>query len=574
MNIDSFTLSALVDEYLDTLVGGRIQDVIDTDADGIGLEIYNDRQRHYLYISADKQRPRLHLVPDKLRRGLPKPSQIGLLMRRHLEGGRLIHISQPQWERIIIFDVEGAEGEVQLILEPMPRRANLLLVRDGIILDCMNRVGPEDNRYRLSLPNHAYQLPPPMTDRANPFEMSVQDWAQILTTAKDPRVKLSRFLPSRVLGMSPLLASELAFRVTGNADATPHELSPDALHETVQTLMLPLRQRQWRPGITESEGQVTAFATYPITHLENWREVPTMSQALSEYYGVTIGADAYSEAKKPVKETIEEVRDRLRAKLNSLESGLRDETERDHLQHSGELILAYQYTIEQGQTELHAQYEPDQPPLTIALDPALTPLENAQKYFDQYNRAKRAQKNVPELIDETHTELAFLDQLEIDLSLANNWLEIDDVLQALQSRGYTLNEKKVKRLGGGGGRSAPLRIIHDGYIIWIGRNSRQNEQVTFKNANSEDLWLHARNVPGAHVVIRYDGRTIPEDLIEQAAAVAAHYSARRNDTKADVDVTRIKYVKKIKGAGAGMVTYRNERTLTVAPHSEEIWKNE
>jgi predicted ribosome quality control (RQC) complex YloA/Tae2 family protein len=573
MNLDTFTISALVDEFMDTLVGGRIQDVIDTDVQGIGLEIYNQRQRHYLYLSADKTTPRLHLVPDKLRRGVPKPTQIGLLLRRYIEGGRLLHISQPPWERVVIFDIEGAEGEVQLIIEPMPRRANVLLVRDGIILDCMVRVGPEDNRYRLSLPNHAYQLPPPMTDRHDPFVMQSEDWHNLLATVQDEKVKLARFLPGRILGMSPLLARELAFRATGDQDVRATSVDADVLHDVAQQIMPALQKRSWQSGYAKEAGRVQAYAVYPVTHLGAWYECDTPSQALAQYYGIQIGADAYNEAKKPVQEAIEEARARLRAKLISLEEGLRDDAEREHLQRSGELILAYQYALEEGQTELRAHYDPNQPELVISLDPSLTPLENAQRYFDKYNRAKRAQANVPELIEETRVELNYLDQLETDLEMANNWLEIDDVMQGLQSRGYTFDEKKVKRIGGGG-KSSPLRLTHDGYVIWVGRNSRQNEIVTFKNANPQDFWLHVRNVPGAHVVIRNDGRNIPESLIVEVASIAAHYSAKRLDGKVDVDVTRIKYVKKIKGAGAGMVTYRNERTLTVAPHDESIWDDE
>jgi predicted ribosome quality control (RQC) complex YloA/Tae2 family protein len=153
-----------------------------------------------------------------------------------------------------------------------------------------------------------------------------------------------------------------------------------------------------------------------------------------------------------------------------------------------------------------------------------------------------------------------------------NYPEIDEVIQALQARELFGQMKTGARRIGGAGRSAPSRFTHAGYVIWVGRNSRQNEQVTFKNANAQDLWFHARDVAGAHVVIRYDGRRIPETLLAQAAGVAAYYSAKRHEAKVIVDMTRIKYVKKIKGAGPGMVTYRNEETLTVTPHNEDVWK--
>jgi predicted ribosome quality control (RQC) complex YloA/Tae2 family protein len=295
---------------------------------------------------------------------------------------------------------------------------------------------------------------------------------------------------------------------------------------------------------------------------------------MTAYYGAATGEQAYDQAKKPVQEAIEEGKIRFSAKIKSLRESLRDESELERLRQSGELILAYQYNIDPEQNELVAQYDPDEPPLEIKLDSTLSPVENAQKYFNKYDRAKRARANVPKLIREAQTELDYVLQLENDLEMASSWPEIDDVIQALQSRGLdVIQNKKVRRIGGGG-RSGPMKLTRDVYVVWVGRNSRQNEQVTFRKANSSDLWLHARGVPGAHVVIRDDGRRIPEDLIEEAAAIAAHYSSKRNDTKVDVDVTRCKYVKPIKGAGAGMVTYRNERTLTVRPLSEAIWQDE
>lgn len=572
MYLDAFTVSALVDELLDTVAGGRIQDVIDVDPTGIGLEIYANRQRHYLYMSADKQVPRVHLVPDKLRRGVQQHTQMGLLLRRYVEGAILSHVSQPAWERILQFDVEGPEGEFTLVIEPMERRSNILLLRDGTIIDCMWRVGPDENRYRLSLPRHEYQLPPPLTGRIDPSSFDKSQIEALFEGQEDKRQKAVRVLASGVLGVSPLLARELVYRASGSVDVRVQQVDTQRLTSALHEIMPGLLHRDWQPGVVRNNDETLAYSVYPITHLPDWEAVETVSEAMSAYYGAAVGPDAYNEAKKPVFQAIEEGRAKNRAKLASMERGLKDDSEREALQQSGELILAYQYTIEPGQTELRAQYNPDDPELVITLDPSLTPLENAQRYFDRYNRAKRAQAGVPQLIEDVRVELAYLDQLENDLQNAANWPEIDDVIQALQSRGIMGKERTLKRMGGGG-RTGPLKLVKDGYVIWVGRNSRQNEQVTFKNANSQDLWLHARDVPGAHVVIRNDGRRIPESLIDAAAAVAAYYSSRRTDTSVIVDVTRVKYVRKIKGAGPGMVTYRNEETVTVQPQNEEILKD-
>jgi predicted ribosome quality control (RQC) complex YloA/Tae2 family protein len=570
MYIDAFAVSAFVDEFMDTIVGGRVQDVIDVDQTGIGMEIYANRRRQYLYLSADKQIPRLHVSDEKLRRGRIQPTQIGLLMRRYVEGGVLMHVSQPPYERILHFHFNGPEGEVEVIIEPMERRSNLLLVQNGVILDCMRRVGPEDNRYRLSLPAHEYVPPPPITGKQDPAAVTAGDVREFFAQNEDDKRKAYQVLTGNILGVSPLLAREVVFRAGGVANQKAPEVDAEAIYAALETMIAPLTRREWQPGIAENdEAGAQAFSVFPLTYIDGWHPVETVSEAVMGYFGAPVGEDAYKAAKKPVQAAIEEGRTKNRAKLRSLQTSHKDDSEREYLRQSGELILAYQYTLEKGQTELKAQYDPAGPELTIKLDPQLSPLDNAQRYFTKYNKAKRALEDVPRLIRQTKNELDWLDQLEIDLEMASNWPDIDEVRQALQSAGYW--KGKAARRIAGGGQSAPMRLVTgDGFLVWVGRNSRQNEIVTFKKANGEDYWLHARDVPGAHVIIKFDGRTITDTLIEGAAAVAAYYSKLRGETKAPVDVTRVKYVKKIKGAGQGMVSYRNERTLLVEPQDESL----
>ncbi len=556
---------------MDTLVGGRIQDSIDVDQTGIGLEIYARQRRQYLYMSADHHTPRVHIVAEKLRRGVTTPKQIGLLFRRYVEGGIVTHVSQPAWERIIHIDAQGPEGEVTIIVEPMERRSNILLVQAGVIIDCMRRVGPEDNRYRLSLPGHQYVPPPPQTGKIDPTRLTLDDLENMIAQNDDPKRKTTQLLASHILGMSPLLAKEIVYRAGSPINEKAADADADKLFEIIRVVIEPLANREWQPGIVETEDGIEAFSVYPLASMPGWHRVDSTSEAMAAYFGAIVGEDAYNAAKVPVHAAIKEALTRLGGKLASLQSSLKDESERYLLRQSGELILAYQYTLQKGQTELKAQYDPDQPELTITLDPTVTPLENAQRYFSRYDKAKRALEDVPRLVAETKNEIGFLQQLDMDLELANNWPEIDEVQQVLQSKGYW----KGKRAGRmGGGKSAPIKVVtSDGFVIWVGRNSRQNEMVTFEKGSSEDLWLHARDVPGAHVIVKFDGRQIPESAIERAAEIAAYYSTKRSEAKAIVDVTQRKYVKKIKSAGPGMVSYRNETTRTVTPQAESQTEN-
>lgn len=562
MYLDVFTLSALVDEFMDVLVGGRVQDSVNINEDSIGLEVYGDHKRRYLFLNADNQRPRVHLVNEKLRRGLPRPTQLGLMIRSHVEGGSITHVSQPEWERVIQFDIEGAEGEVALIVEPMERRSNILLIKDGVILDCIRRVGADENRFRVSLPGRPYVPPPPQTGKLSPFTATPETLLGFFQQNDDPKRKAHQVLTSRLLGVSPLLAKEIVFRATGSIDTMPAEIDAAALHKTFFEVLAPLKRRDWQPGTVMRDGLVRAFSPYPVTHLPGWQPVLSMSEALAAFYGAPVGEEAYDAAKTPVREAIRAARSKLETKLASLQRSMTDDSEREVMRQSGELILAYQYSFQPGQTELRAQYEADKPELVIALDPMQTPLENAQRYFERYNKAKRALDDVPDRIKVTEAELQFLEQLESDIDMASNWPDIEEVQGSLQAGGYWQGKAAVRS----GAKSAPLRIVTpDGYVIWVGRNSRQNDQVTFDKGSPVDLWLHARGVPGAHVIIKNDGRRIPESAVEAAAALAAYYSANKNEGKVIVDVTERRHVRKIKGAGPGMVTYQNEETRTVAP---------
>jgi len=568
MYLDVFTLSGLVDEFMDTLVGGRIQDVLDVDETGLGLEIYAHQKRHYLYLSADTNAPRLHITHEKLRRGTQKATTLWLLFRRYVEGGKIVHVSQPAWERVVHLHLETLDGEMELVIEPMERRSNILLVQNGTILDCMRRVGADENRVRVSLPNHPYVPPPKQTTKRDPFTLTEADIAEFLAQTTDPKTRTYQVLTGNVLGMSPLLAREIVYRACEDIKQKASSASAGDLHVALEMVLDPLRKREWQAGIIEENGRVEAYSVYPIEHLPNWKTVETVSSALTAFYGAPVGENAYNAAKVPVRLALQEATRKYRSKLFGLESSLKDDSERELLKQSGELILAYQFAIQKGQIELKAQYEVEGAMLNIAIDPKLTPLENAQAYFAKYNKAKRALDDVPRLIKETHVHLNTLEQLENDLNLASNWGDIDEVSMSLIANGY-VKSKRAKRIGGGG-QSAPMRLVsQDGFVVWVGKNSRQNEMVTFKRGSAEDFWLHARDVPGAHVVIKYDGRAIPQPLIDQAASIAAYYSSRRADGKVPVDMTRCRYVKKIKGAAQGMVTYRNEQTFTVSPLSEK-----
>jgi len=568
MTMDSFVVAALVDELMDTIVGGRVQDSVMVDSTGIGLEIYANHRRQYLYLSVDTQYPRVHLIGEKLRRGTAKPSQLALLIRRYCEGGHILHVSHPPFERILEMSIIGEEGEVTLVIEPMERRSNIILVQNGMILDCARRIGPQENRYRITLPAHQYVAPPPIEGRMNPADLTLESFAHLFEGLLDPELKTTSLLSSNLLGMSGLLAREAVVRAGGSVTQKAQDAHVSALYRVLtEEIFAPLLKREWQPGNYYQKGEIAGFSVLPLVHVERWESTPSLSVAMCAHYGIPGGEDGYRVAKIPVAKMIQEGLAKEGAKLNSMQKSLRDAKDIERLKQSGELIFAYQYAIQAQQTKLVAQYDPDEPAFEIRLDPRLTPTENAEAYFHRYDKAKRAHQEVPALIEDSQHKIAYLHQLETDLDLARNWVEIDEIRQSLHQLGHW-NGQVPRKIGGE--KTAPLRVVSaDGFVMWVGRNSRQNEEVTFKRGSADDLWLHVRGVPGAHVVIKFDGRTIPEAVIQQASSHAAYYSKLRHEASVLVDVTQCKHVKKIKGAAVGMVTYRNETTRSVVPHPVE-----
>lgn len=551
MNVDYLTLACLRD-HLDSLLGARVQHVVLPDELSVGLELYAG-QRAQLLISADPQFPRILLAPHKLRRGVETETALLLLLRKWVRGSRLVDITQPPWERILELHFEGQAGPCRLITELIGRYSNVILVGpDGGVLDAMRHVGPGKNRYRVILPGRPYQPPPKPVGRQPPTRLPPGEWVALLASAA-PDEPLQRLLTRRLLGISPIVAREIAARVV---DGDPKKLA-----QATATLFAPLKDGSWSPHVALDEaGNVVAFAPYEPLQFERTRQASDISEAMWQYFEHRLSGDAYAAARWRVQERVGETRARAERTLRQLQENIADEAEIESLREAGELILIYQG---KAKRDAHEVTVPDYAgaPRTIKLDPKLTPVENAQAYFRRYRKAVRATEGLPARIAAVKADLAYLEQLAADLALAESRPEIDAVYDALVKAGWA----PKARSGSGGQVEGPRRFEIDGFPVYVGRNARQNDEVTFKRAGPDDLWLHARGVPGAHVVVKCGKRDVPEEIVQQVACLAAYYSPARDEAQVAVDVTQRRYVKRVRGAHPGLVIYRNERTIQVTP---------
>ena len=559
MHVDFLTLACLRDD-LDGLLGARVQQVVLADEHSVGLELYAGRRFHLL-ISAHPQHARLLLVPEKVRRGVEGETPLLLLLRKWVRGARLADVTQPPWERVLVFHFEGREGACQLVAEIMGRYSNIVLVGpDGLVLDALKRIGPDLNRYRVTLPRHPYQLPPPPPGRLPPTECTEADVIGFLANAK-PDEPAHRVLVRHLLGISPTAAREVVARATGNPETPAQAAPPAALRSALVELVAPLEDGSWHPHVALDErDQVIAFAPYELRQFERREAVPDISTAMWRYFRARLHADPYAAARQQVRALIGEARARLERTLDQLRAQAISEEEVQALREAGELLLAYQHQVPPGANQVTV---PDYTgaPRTIPLDPALTPVENAQAYFKRYEKARRAAQEVPARIAALEADRAFLDQLAADLELAEDRADIDAVREALADAGWV---PRSRRKGAVPGR--PLRLDVEGFPVYVGRNARQNEEVTFRRAAPDDIWLHVRGLPGGHVVIKTGGRPVPESVLQRAAELAAWYSlARKEGGLVPVDYTERRHVRRIPGGRPGLVTYRHERTRRVRP---------
>jgi predicted ribosome quality control (RQC) complex YloA/Tae2 family protein len=570
MNFDTFSVAAMAAELRQVIAGGRVQEITQINSLAYGLEIFVYPVRHYLLLSTEPQAPRLHLSDDRVRRGVGNETPLMLVLRKYLRGAILQEIEQPPYERVLHFRFKSRFGRITLTQELLGTRSNLLLLAEDQTILGVARLPKADSSQRRLVPGHFYELPPAQAQRL-PTEFNELALRQELAEAS-PQLKLTRLLPQVVMGVSPFLAREMVYRAFGRTNLTVANLeSLPPLLAAVQELFTCFWQDDWQPVLVGDEaGQPIAFAPYPVRHLPQAevQSLPTFSLAVELYYADAV-AD-YAAAKAPLAEAIEATRSRLARRRERLVEDAAAQADPAALKAWGEAILAFAHQIRPGQSELVPSWGFGDDPPVIKLDPALSASDNAQQYFSRYRKALRAADEIPDQLAKIDLEQAFLDQVEQDLAMAENRPEIDTIAGVLAETGYYKSRKSARKRHQKSG-ARPLRLTApDGATVWVGKNALQNADLTFNRAKPDDLWLHARGLPGSHVIIpTAEGLPSKADVF-WAAAVAAYYSKARRDTSVEVDVTVKKQVRAIKGAAPGLVTYRNESTLRVAPHAPEV----
>ncbi len=585
MYFDALTLATVAAELQTTIGGGRIQHILQPDPLSIGLEVYSHRQRHYLLLSAHPRLARVHLVDRKLSRGVEQAAPLLLLLRKYLVGGRFTAIEHPYLERVLILSIVkeretcnydeaqtlSTEQRCDLVVEVMEQRSNIILVDDdNRILDCIKRIPPHKSQRPL-LPRHVYALPP----RQNKRDPASVTSGGIVETYQQQGGPMVRALVRGYAGVSPLLAREVVHRAAetvGPAASAVLAESPKAgetpplplaLAEALAAHLRGLLDAPGSPVLVESEEEgPTAFAAYPLTHLGGGTAQPTMNAALEAFYTTQQNLTRHTQRREELHQQLVATRERLEHQRRQLESAHQQASDLDRKRWEGEMIFAFLHTLTPGQTTLEVEGE------TIALDPTRTPVECAQQRFRAYEKAKSGTETIAQRLRETAARLDGLDEVMTLLEISSERDQIEQIAREAESYGYLSPPPQQ----GGKQRKQPtrrLRPLHltssDGYAIYVGRSAEQNREVTFRIGRPDDLWLHVRQIPGAHVIIRSGGEDVPDRTLQEAAGLAAYFSRARSESAVDVEVSFRKQVRPVSGGPPGLVTYRALRTVRVAP---------
>lgn len=591
---DVLTIAAVCDELSDRVIDGRVQRIIQIDELSYGLEIYNGGVRRMLVARASSQSPGLYLSESRLTADPEQVSPLLLLLRKYARGGFVIAVEQPPLERIVrlsiakrFFPDNRAEDDedldedsaelvyTHLVVELMGRHSNVILVDDDDhIMDSAKRVTPEMSRVRPILPHRPYESPPPQSKR-DPRLLTAAG-AQELVGEAEGKTPLTQHLVRSVNGFSPQMAHEAVYRGFGTTDLKVRDLAeqPDAcerLASGVGEIVAYLEQGGWEPSVYLEGEQVRAFAPIRLCYLSDCllEEHETISSAIERAFaaGGVVQPVRHAQRRESLVAEIQNALERSEARVRSLSEQLENAEAGDELRQKGELIYAYLWKIQPGDTELDADGT------IVKLDPELSASDNAQRYFERYHRLKQASENLPRLLKRARADLDYMRQLRTQAEQADGIEQIEQLRREFQSHEAARSAESSDRQKKKGSRQ-PQPKKPDSYrtdrgdIIYVGRSGPQNERVAFELAGSNDTWLHARGLPGSHVVVHWAGES-DDEVLEQAASLAAWYSSGRESTSVEVDATECRYIRKIRGAGPGMVTYRNEQTMNVRPRSPE-----
>ena len=591
MAFDGITTACLCKELSDRLTGARIYKIAQTDRDELVLTLKPSAERGggqcRLYLSADASLPLAYFTSKQRQAPLQAPA-FCMLLRKHLQNGRILSVTQPGLERILRFTVEHLDemGDLcrhTLVIELMGKHSNIIFLDDREqIVDSIKHISAMVSSVREVLPGRPYFVPDTRGKR-DPLTESEERFDALLRTQQ---VAPARLLMSTYTGISTQMAEELCQRAHLSNDRSASSMTPqdrESLWCEFYTLMQDVSEGRFAPGIyykKEETGRRGAPVEYSAVSMRIYSDFPehfeevrfsSMSELLETFYAQKNEVTRIRQKSVDLRRIVQTILERDVHKYDLQRKQIRDTEKRDKYRLYGELLNAYAYSVPAGAKSCEVDNYYTGEKIRIPLDPTLTPTQNAKKYFDRYTKLKRTHEALTGLTAEVKAEIDHLESIRTSLDLATNEGDLAQIRQELEDSGlvrrHTGAGKKrpgFDKSGSKKGRartpvSRPLHYVSsDGYDIYVGKNNTQNDQLTFHFAEPNDIWMHANDMPGSHVILRSGGRSmeeIPDRAFEEAASLAAWYSAGREQGKVEIDYLLRRNVKKPGGSKPGFVVY-------------------
>lgn len=578
MSFDGMVTGAIAHELNMKLTGGKIEKIYQPESTGVILFIHANRQHQMLYISAGSSHAGLHLVTKK-DTNPQNPSGFCMLMRKHIQGGRISSIQQKDSERIVEISVEtvnelGFSVSKKIIVEIMGKHSNLVII-DAIsnkILDSIKRISIDVNRYRQLLPGLQYVYPPTQ-GKASYYSITCEEIAKLIAgndkskesneTGEAQEVDLetaplSKLLMDHIQGISPMISSEI---LNGGTDAF-------SIFQSLNKLTQSIRAGSFSPCVYIDKNHTPIdFHICSLSPLESVYEklsFETINEATEYYYANKSSSNAIRQKSSDLERALKSNIDKLTLKKKRLFQDIEKAENAEIYRLHGELLTSNLHLIKPGDTTVTLLNYYDNTPLEVQLNVRLSPSQNAQAFYKKYSKSKTAIKEKNIQLADASQDIAYLDSVLSYIESATSSEEIEELRLELIEGGYMRKRKNTYKPS----KSKPMPhhyTTSEGFRVFVGKNNKENDILTFKTASSKDLWLHTKDIPGSHTILFADGKKFTDESIAEAASMAAFHSKAQLSENVPVDYTQVRHVKKPSGAKPGMVIFTNNKTLYVNP---------
>ena len=582
MALDGIFLRHIKTELESLLIDARVSQVYEPNRDELIINLRTFDGNRRLLISTRGDSPRVGITEYSVENP-DKPPMFCMLLRKRLTSAKLTAIRQPGLERMLFFDFDGVNElgdkvKLTLAVEIMGKHSNVVLIDgEGIIIDALKRVDVTLSSKRLVLPSLIYEMPPSQD------KLSIEDEdteSLVKAVELNPETSLSKALLNTITGVSPIICRELSYIATGEVD-TDKDLMSQSQWQNLKEAFDRLKSEVLNPSdyavtLKNTQGKLFDFAFMPIAQygdsVEKF-EFDSFCKALDAFYHTRESLERMRVKSHTLSKLVSNNIERLARKISVQKVELEKCKDREILRQKADLIGANMHLIKKGApyADVINFYDENAGTIRIALDVTKAPQQNAQKYYKDYAKAKTADKMLRVQIETSQEELLYLETVADEIHRAENEQDLSSIRQELISEGYLKENKGEKNNRKQQKQKPDFREFEtkDGFKILVGRNNRQNDLLTLKTANKNDLWLHTKDIPGSHTVIITEGREVSEEAILEAAQIAAWFSKAKDSSQVPVDFTLIRRVSKPQGAKPGKVIYTDQTTVYVTPKLPE-----